>query len=147
MSSSILTPINSLLANAISSLAVTPSVRAYATDPGLAGIDQLPAAVCGLPTIQRTEPDQAESQLGTYDWNLQIPVVFLFDLGDTATAQTEALDVVEAFIRLIDTGTLSVSDPLIVDAKVTSSQPGEVVDNARPLLTYDCSVHILRYSN
>ena len=146
MSSSILKPINQLVANAIANLSTTPSVTAYATDPGLAGIDALPAAVCGLPTVQRTEPDQGESQLGSYDWNVQIPVVFLFDLADAATATQEALDVLEAFIKTIDTGTLSVSDPLIVDAKVTSSQPGEVVDNARPMLTYDCQVQILRYS-
>ena len=147
MSSSILQPVNQLIANVLTNLSVTPSVKAYATDPGLAGIDSLPAAVCGLPTVQRTEPDTGESQLGSYDWNIQIPVVLLFDLGDSATAQAEALDVLEAFIKAIDTATLSQSDPLIVDAKVTSSQPGEVVDNARPMLTYDCQVHLLRYSN
>jgi hypothetical protein len=146
MSSSILTPINALIASTIANLSTTPAVKAYAVDPGLAGIDSLPAAVCGLPTVQRTEPDQGESQLSTYDWNIQVPVVFLFDLADSAIASAQSLDVLEAFIKAIDTGTLSASDPLIVDAKVTQSQPGEVVDNARPMLTYDCQVHLLRYS-
>ena len=145
--STILSPLNELIASTISSLSLTPSFKAYATDPGLAGIDSLPAAVCGLPTLQRTEPDQAESQIGTRDWNIQIPVILLFDLADTATAQAEALAGLEAFVQAIDSGALSVADPMIVDAKVTNSTPGEVVDNARPLLTYDCSLHLLRYAN
>lgn len=144
MPSTILAPVAQLVATAIANLAVTPSVKAYATDPGLAGLDQLPAAILGLPTIQRTEPDQAELQIGAKDWNLQIPVLFVFDLGDTATAQTQALDTIEKFIQAVDTGTLSQSDPLIVDAKVAQSEPGELVDDARPLLTYDCQLRLLR---
>jgi hypothetical protein len=144
MASTILQPIAELVATTIEALSVTPGLIAYATDPGPAGLDQLPAAVCGLPTVTRTDPDQAERQIGATDWEIQLPVVFLFDLADTTTAQSQAIQTVEAFIRAIDTGKLSVSDPMIVDAKVSQSDPGEVVDDARPMLTYDCSVRLLR---
>ena len=144
MASEIFTPIAELLATTISNLSLNPRITAYATDPGHAGLDSLPAAVIGLPTVNRTEPDQAEGQLGGQDWTIELPVLFLFDIGDTLTSQTQALNTIEAFIGTIDQAVLSASDPLIIDAKVTKSEPGEVIDDARPLLTYDCSVHILR---
>ena len=146
MSSTILQPVADLVAALIESLDVDPLIKGYSIDPGPVGLDSLPAGVCGLPKIQRTDADGGESQLGTYDWTIELPVMFLFDLYDTTTAQAQALQTVEAFIKAVDTGSLSTSDPQIVDAKVTSSDPGELIDEARPMLSYDCRLQILRYT-
>ena len=144
MSSTILQPLADLVAATIKTLAVDEPVYAYSTDPGLSGIDALPAAVTGLPTVERNDVDQAESQFGSYDWTITLEVTFVFDLGDTQTAQAQALDSVEEFIQTIDSGALSLSDASIVDAKVTRSEPGEIVDAARPMLTYACTLRVLK---
>jgi hypothetical protein len=147
MSSTILQPLADLVATTLNSLSVDEPLAAYSIDPGFSGLDSLPAAVIGPPLIERTDVDQRESQVGSYDWVIELPVTLLFDLGDTATAQGMALDTVEAFIREIDSATLSVSDPSIVDAKVTRSEPGELVDTARPLMTYTCILRVLKFES
>jgi hypothetical protein len=147
MASTILQPLADLIATKIEALATTVSVNAYSVDPGFAGLDSLPVAVIGLPQLERTEPDESESQIGSFDYKLEYPVTFLFDLGDSATAQAQALDTVEKFVAAIDAAQLSAADPSIVDAKVVRSDPGEVVDAARPLLSYSCTLRVLKYQS
>jgi hypothetical protein len=144
MTSTIFQPLADLIATKISSLNVDVAVKAYSTDPGFAGLDSLPAAVIGLPSVERTEVDEAESQIGTFDYRLDYQVTFLFDLGDTTTAQSQALDTIEEFISTIDQMQLSISDPSIVDAKVVRSEPGEIIDSARPMLSYTCTLRVLK---
>lgn len=144
MASTILDPTATLIAAVLSGLAVTPTVKAYATDPGYAGLDALPAGVVGVPEIDRQDVQERESQLGTNDWTITYPVALFFDLADTATAQAQATQTVEAFIKAIDTATLSVSDATIEDAKVVSATPDEIADSARPMLVYDCRVVVFK---
>ena len=145
MSSTIFQPLADLVADTIEALACDEPVIAYGTDPGMAGVDRLPVAICGLPNLERIDVDQPESQFGSYDWTIQFDVTFLFDLGDTQTAQAQALDTIEKFVLAIDAATLSASDPMIVDAKVTRSEPGEVVDSTRPMLSYTCTLRVLKF--
>jgi len=145
MSSTIFQPLADLVASTIEGLACDEPVIAYGTDPGLAGVDRLPVAICGLPSLERIDVDQPESQLGSYDWTIQFDVTFLFDLGDTQTAQSQALDTLERFVLAIDGAALSASNPSIVDAKVTRSEPGEIVDSARPMLSYTCTLRVLKF--
>lgn len=145
MASSILDPTAALIATVLSGLAVTPAVKSYATDPGFAGLDSLPAGVVGIPQVERGDVEERESQLGSNDWRITYPVALCFDLNDTATAQAQATQTVEAFIKAIDTATLSVSDATIEDAKVVSAVPDEVEDGARPLLVYDCRLVVFKF--
>lgn len=145
MPSTILDPTAALIATVISGLAVTPPVKAYAADPGFAGLDSLPAGVVGVPQIDRSDVEERESQLGTSDWRIIWPVMLAFDLANAAAAQAHATQTVEAFIQAIDTATLSVSDATIEDAKVVSAVPDEVEDAARPLLVYDCRLVVLKF--
>ena len=144
MTSTILQPLADLIADTINQLSVDEPITAYSNDPGFAGLDSLPAAIVGPPIVERTDVEGGESQLGSYDWRMEFPVTFLFDLGDSNTAQAQALDSVEKFVTSLDLATLSVADPSIVDAKVTRSEPGEVVDSARPLMSYTCTVRVLK---
>jgi hypothetical protein len=144
MASTILQPLADLVVTKIEALSVDVAVNGYSTDPGFAGIDSLPAAVTGLPTVERTDVDNGESQFGSFDWNVTLEVVFLFDLGDTATAQEQALDTVEKFTAAVDAAQLSASDPSIVDAKVVRSEPGEIIDAARPMMSYTCTLRVLK---
>jgi hypothetical protein len=144
MTSTILQPLSDLVASTIENLATDEPVSAYATDPGLAGIDRLPVAVTGLPTLDRVDVDSPESQFGSYDWTVTLEVTFLFDLGDTNTAQEQALDTIEKFVSSVDAAALSATDASIVDAKVTRSEPAEIVDAARPMLSYVCTLRVLK---
>jgi hypothetical protein len=54
------------------------------------------------------------------------------------------IEVVEAFISDMDGTTLSTSDPLILDAKVVSSDPVVLEHQARPLLSYECHLRVYR---
>lgn len=144
MASTILDPVAVLIANVIAGLAVTPTVKAHWPDPGLAGVDQLPAGVVGAPDIDRVGIEEPDPQIGSAGWTITYPVALLFDLGDTVTAQAQALQTVEAFIKAIDTMTLSVSDATIEDSRVLNARVS-VEDAARPLLIYDCAVAVLKF--
>lgn len=138
----VLDPVAVLIATLAEGLSVSPPVKGYSHDPGFAGLDSLPAAVVGLPTIQRTGVDEAETQFGTDDWYISYPVSLIFDLADLTVTHDQATQTVEAFIRAIDTASLSVSDASILDAKVTEATPTQVVDDARPVLTYELKLEV-----
>ncbi|MEI6446476.1 MAG: hypothetical protein WCO96_01195 [Actinomycetes bacterium] len=144
MSSTIIQPLADLIATTIESLQTDFTVNGYSNDPGFAGLDSLPCGIVGLPIIDRVDVDEAESQFGSNDWRFEFPITFLFDLGNSDTAQAQALDTVERFIQKIDSAALSVSDPSIVDAKVTRSEGGEILDASRPLLSYNCTLRVLK---
>lgn len=147
MASTIVSPLAATLQAMLEDLDVTPTLKGYRWDPGL--LDQVPAAVVGLPTIDRTEADGAESQLGSYDWLLRFPVVFYFDLpGDGSAAvatQEQAAATVEAWIRAVD-AIPDLGDPTVADAKVISAGPPEPVEEApRALLEFPTVLELLKF--
>ena len=146
MASTVLDPTAVLVAAVLDGLAVTPTVKGYAVDPGMTGLDSLPCGVVGPPTIERRVVDEGDSQIGSRDWNLTFPVTLFFDLADTATAQAQATQTVEAFITAVDTATLSVSDASIEDAVVAVATPVEILNDARPMLAYECSLAVLKFT-
>lgn len=145
MASTVIDPTAALIAGFITNLAVTPTVKSYQRDPGMAGLDSLPAGVVGLPSLERTGVDEAEGQLGHDDWLLSYPVEFYFDIGDAVYTATQAVEVLEAFVKVIDANRgLGQDVATILDAKVVSSEPVEVVDTPRPMLVYSCRLEVLR---
>lgn len=144
MASTILDPVAVLLAGVVDSLAVTPAVKAYPRDPGTAGLDKVPAAVVGLPTVYRVGVEEDEPEVGSHGWTLTYPVVFFFDLADAPAAAAEATEILEAFITAMDADAVPIADSSIVDAKVTEAIPSEVLDTARPLIAYECRVELLK---
>lgn len=145
MSSTTVEPTANLIAAVLAALAVDPVVKAYTWQTGMSGIGALPAAIVDAPTIERTEVEQAESQLGSNDWTMTFPVYIFVDLKVAKTAASRIVEIVEAFVKAIDAGGLTVSDPSIIEAKVVSSTPLDAEDQqARPLLAYDCRVEVLK---
>lgn len=145
MASTVLSPTADLIVTVINGLTTSETVKATRWDPGTGtGFDKLPAASVGVPTIRRVGVDQPESQIGSRDWEITYPVIFYIDLGEARYAQALAVEIVEAFIKAIDTNTLQASDGSIVDAKVTEAAPAEYVDDARPLLAYETTLELLK---
>jgi hypothetical protein len=117
--STTLEPLATAVAALLRALSVSEGLTAYAHDPGFAGLDALPCAVVGIPTIGRVGLDQSESQLGSRDWFVTFPVTLYFDLADATATATLAIEYVEAFIKSVDTESLQAADGTVLDSKVT----------------------------
>jgi len=120
--------------------------------------DVRPAAVVEMPGIERVAADEAESQIGTRDVRLTYPVAFYFDLSeDVVLSQTQAVEVVEAFIDAVDASTnagqpmgtdVLTGDVLVVDAKASADPPEllePVSSSGRPAIRYVCRTEVLAF--
>lgn len=117
--------------------------RAYPTDPGMAGFSP-PAIVVGFPTLRRTDPEEAESELGRVDYFMDFPVVLYVALNDLQATADRVLEAMEQMIAAVDDFPTWLDDPEVLDARVTSAEPAEIVDAAQPLLSYMCRVELHR---
>jgi hypothetical protein len=140
--STTLEPLALAVAALLRALSVSEGLTAYAHDPGYAGLDSIPCAVVGIPTLGRVALDEPESQLGSRDWFVTFPVTLYFDLADATATSQLAIEYVEAFIKSVDTESLQAADGTVLDSKVTRAEPAEFVDTHRPLLAYECDLEI-----
>src|ERR1044072_232669 len=108
-------------------------------------------AVIELPTIARTDPDQAEDHLGANDWRLTFPVVFYGEPGNKPRDnQGRLLTRVVQFIDAIDelepgSSGLILND-LCTDAYVVSTEPFiQPLSQKRARLIYETHVSILTF--
>jgi hypothetical protein len=139
--STVIVPLADALHALLEGLDFQPTVKAYRWAPSMVG--DVPAAVIDIPEVRRTGVDEPEEQLGSDDWTLTYPVELLVDLAVAETAQTRAVELLEAFIAAVDANP-SLGFPIVDDSKVTAGTPSfDLSDQARPLLTYDCEVEVL----
>lgn len=91
-----------------------------------------PAAEIELPDLARTAPEEAESQLGSDDWDLEFPVTIWVDLTRPTEAQVRLKDYLEAWIAAVDADRqLADLDVQIVDASVVSAERVYAVGEGR----------------
>jgi hypothetical protein len=97
------------------------------------------AAEIEIPDIGRTRPEEAESQLGADDWQLEYVVSIWVNLTNGPASQQRLVGLVEQWIAAIDT------DPtlggLALDAKVTSAHRQYLLDR-RPLVGYETTLAV-----
>jgi hypothetical protein len=142
MASTVLDPVAERIKAKLAELNVITADERHKWAPASIGV--LPAGVIEMPTIARTSPGQAESQLGSNDWTLTFPVTLYFELDEATAAQTQATETVEAFIKAIDDDP-SLGDPSIIeDAKVILAAPSILDDDARAMIAYDCELQIVK---
>lgn len=101
-----------------------------------------PAASVGVPGLQRTDPDEAESQLGSDDWNLDFTVSLYFDLAHAAKAQQSMVDALEEFTDAIDAD--ASLGGIVLEASVTEATPFVEKERKRPLVGYEVTVSVVR---
>lgn len=108
------------------------------------GLDSVPAGVIELPAIRRPDPLEIDdAPLGSNEWLLEFPVTLYFDLAEAGYAQTEAVSYVEALIQAVNTDhTLGLNG--VDDSSVVSSEIVLIDDQARPMIAYECQVHVLK---
>lgn len=138
MASTVIDPIAEAIADVISGLSVTPTVKEVKWFRR--ELPTLPCGVIDMPTISRTEPEERESQLNTNDWFINYPVSLYFDLAEPVSSQVQATEVVEAFIMAVDDDT-SLSG-LVLEAKVVSAEPILIPDDPRPMIEYKTTVQV-----
>lgn len=145
MPSTTLEPLIQLVKTVLNGLTWSQGLKVYAHDPGYAGMDSLPCAVLSVPVIRRVSIEAPESQLYTHDWFISIPIVLYFDLADATATSILAIEYVETLIKGIDAGGLQQVDPTLVeDPHIVDAEPTEIVDAARPMLQYECSLELLK---
>jgi hypothetical protein len=143
MSSTIFTPIAELIADAALA-AIDELSNAHAKDPGMAGLGRLPALVVGLPTLRRTGVEGSESEVGRDDYRITFPVNVYVDLNNAPRAAEDAVVLLEQLVAVIDDPDTWDPDPAVIDFKLTVAEPVEILDEARPLLSYECRVELLK---
>lgn len=125
-------------AAAITSLGSTLKVYSY----DLREVDTLPALVIGGPLdFSRAQPDEPESQLGSYDWRLTYEVNLYVQLDDPEQASTEARSILGQVIAAID------ADETLDGACLSAHLSDGALeyadnDNGKQLLIYRCSLRI-----
>ena len=144
MASTIITPIAEDIETLAGAIAAAP--KTYYPDPGFEGIDALPAIVVGVPKGRRKQPDEAEDHISQYDWHLEYPVYIVCDLAVAETAQTQVVELLEAFIEALDAGQDSFESGLVLEAVVSEWEEPEIVASPkRALLTQSCTVAVLAF--
>jgi hypothetical protein len=138
------------LADALVEVLEGVDVRGYKWSPGAI---KPPCAVIEMPTLRRTEVDNAEDHVGADDWRFDFPVLFYVELGrDVIAAQVALMASAFGFVRAIDTLTPDaqgfVLNGLCTDAKVTPAEPfatpqGE--EGSRTQIGYETHVSILTF--
>ena len=123
---------------------VTLVEKSYATDPGMAGLTKLPALVVGFPTLRRVGVEQSESEVGRNDWRISFPVALYVDLRKLDDTADRILEALEELVEIIDDPDTWDADPSIIDWALTVAEPVEILDESRPLMSYECRVELLK---
>lgn len=135
--SEILDPVAETIASFITDLDITDRVVTGYKWQRAMWDAKLPVGEVGVPTIRRTEPGEAESQMGSDDWYLEYPIGLYVELAESVSAQALAVGIVEKFIRAVDANP-SLGDPTIHHASVIEAEPEVLAEKPRALLIYRC---------
>lgn len=113
----------------------------------------LPCVMLDMVTIRRVDPDEGDSQLGTRDWHIELPIEIYvdatIDVLNPATSSALAERIAAQLIATID------ADPTLgnwgdngglyngVEAVIVSCEPfvGALNESAHPVLGYEATLN------
>jgi hypothetical protein len=137
MASTIIQPVADHMATMLRALGL--GVNTWASEAltmGRAG-----AAEIEIPDVARTGVEEAESQLGADDWDLEFPVSIWVNLTETGTSQQRLVQMLEQWISAVDADVTF--GGLVLEAKVTRAQRQYQLAR-RPLVGYETTVSVLK---
>lgn len=104
-------------------------------------VDTLPAVTIDGPTaFRRAEPDEAESQLGSYDWRVQFTLRIYVALDDPEAAAANARSVLGQVIAAIDADR-SLNGAAEIDASIANGEMNLTPEDAhRQMVVYECDL-------
>ena len=115
-------------------------LKVYATEPR--ALDTRPAVWLRFDSFTRTNPDEAESQLGANDWNLTYEVVLAVDAAEPHRAQQNMLELLADVIDTFDDNPQLTA--AVLDAKLTAGEQQwtDEPDMGPPLLLMVCTLEV-----
>jgi hypothetical protein len=121
-----------------------PSLKVYLYEPKGSGFDALPAATIDGPNeVVRSDPEAAESQLGTSDWRITWTVRFYVDDSDRALSTPALRALLGQAIAAIDADrSLGIGGTVLDASLVRASFGGVPKDETHQfeLLAYECEL-------
>lgn len=116
-------------------------LKVYGYEPR--DLDQLPAATVGSQTVERTTPDDIESEIGSLDWRVTTKVMVYLRVDDPETAYTEIRSLLPVVIQEIERDRGVASGAL--DQTVTRSETGftEPNEQGRQMAVLELDVEAL----
>jgi hypothetical protein len=144
MSSTIIAPLAEALAGLADGITVNGKALKGVWPPRM-GLPDLPCVEIEVPErITRTEPDEAESQIGSEDWHIDFTATIYFDLREPVAAQLRLIEALELWIAAVDADR-SLGAASTLDASVVSAErvyPED--DQQRSLIAYATTVRVWR---
>ena len=153
MASTVIDPVADVLVAKAEAISITGyDVKAYKW--ARASIDKRPAAIVGVPRVQRTNPTDPEPELRSAGsnsvglWTLTFPVTFYVDLTRPPENAALMVEIVERFIESIDidptlgglSGVGNVGEP-----RCTDGEPNlDHAEDKKPMLAFDFEVVVPR---
>lgn len=116
-------------------------LKVYGYEPR--DLDQLPAATVGSQSVERTTPDDIESEIGSLDWRVTTKVMVYLRVDDPETAYTEIRSLLPVVIQEIERDRGVASGAL--DQTVTRSETGftEPNEQGRQMAVLELDVEAL----
>lgn len=131
-------------ASAITAAAITSqgnALKVYAYAPR--DVDSLPAVTIDGPTaFTRTDPDEPESQLGSYDWRMSFELTLYVGLDDPEQATVDARAILGQLIAAIDADSNLGGEADLGASIVDGAREYAENDNGKQMLLYVCSLDI-----
>lgn len=143
MASTIIQPVADRLKTLLEGLALPTSLKVPASGWQRDHLAKLPAAEIELPDIGRTDIEEAESQLGSNDWDLDFVVSLWFDLREPTVAQQRLAEAIEKWVAAVD-GESWASVPGVLEAKVLRAERVYQLEKQRTLVGYETTVRVFR---
>lgn len=104
----------------------------------------LPAAVLGVPRVERVGLDEPEHELGRTTWKVFFPLILAVSHDDPIEGQDDALGLLGQVIGAYDNDETLGNSPGVKQARVVDAEPGFTADGAqRQLVLYTCSLGVL----
>lgn len=143
MASTIIDPLADALAALAGGITVNGTALKGVWPPRL-GVPDVPCVEIEIPTVRRSDVEEAESQLGADDWTLDFTATIHFDMREAVTAQQRIVEALEAWIAAVDADR-SLGIASVLDASVVSAEPlYDLTDEQRPLIGYVTTVRVWR---
>lgn len=134
--------LKTLRAAVTTTLATVSSLQVYDHEPRELDYP-LPAAVLGIPRLERAGLDQAEDELARTTWKAFYPLVIAISHDDPAEGQDDAVGILGQVIGAFDNDPTLGNSAGVIDAMVIDAQPGFTPSDAqRQLVVYSCTVGV-----
>lgn len=142
--STVFQPIADRLAELLRGIMVDGTALNVPEDSWTRGVIHPPAAEIELPEGTKPGPEQSQSELGSFDYDLEFPVTIWVELTDVTVTQKRLAQYLEEFIAAVDND--PTLDNTVLDSSVDSFEVVYGVGDGRKrdLIGYETRVGVIK---